>query len=349
MDSFITPSLLHNVLNDSLQQEGLNDATNRSTSLHGVLNSSDEVNAENYVPITRFASFLMCVLGIPGNVLVIAVYVRKMTTSTRVYMFALAVSDLAVCVSGIILITVKFDKISQVITLYCAHTSTMFSVFLLAFVSIERLLAVRRPHTFSLSSLRAKRALVVIAIVAAVCILVLTMARIKHYTRLRQVSLAVIIVANVVVMVSCYTLMAVTMLMKVRTARRNVGVASSTPVPGPSTVTTVTTVASNDVATADVTSSKNNSVSVIKKTTANQKTTYRFVMVLVIITLVFVACWTPLWLSDFGFAVPRELRPMYILNSVVNPFIYSVMSGMFRDDVRLFYRQVRSWLSTCHR
>ncbi|KAI0223953.1 hypothetical protein LSAT2_024967 [Lamellibrachia satsuma] len=345
MDSFITPSLLHNVLNESLQQEGLNDATNRSTSLQRVLNSSDEVNAANYVPIRRFASFLMCVLGIPGNLLVIAIYVRKMTTSTRVYMFALAVSDLAVCVSGIVLTTVKFDNISQVITLYCVHTSIMFSVFLLAFVSIERLLAVRRPHMFSLSSLRAKRALVVIAIVAAVCILVLTVARIKRYTRLRQVSLAVIIVTNVVIIVVCYTLMAVTMLLKVRTARRKVGVASSTPVPGPSTVTTV----SKRATTADFTSSKNNSVSVFKQTTANQTTTYRFVMVLFIITVVFVACWTPQWLSDVGFAVPLELRRMFILNSVVNPFIYSVMSGMFRDDVRLFYRRVRSWMSTCHR
>ena len=344
MDSFITPSLLHSVLNDSLQQEGFSDATNRSTSLQRVLNSSDTVNATNYVSITFFAGFLTCLLGIPGNVLVIAVYVRKMTTSTRVYMFALAVSDLAVCVSGIVLTTVKFDNISQVITLYCAHTSVMFSVFLLAFVSIERLLAVRRPHTFSLSSLRAKRALVVIAIAAAVCILVLTVARIKHYTRLRQVFRAVIIVANVVVMVVCYTLMAVTMLMKVRTARRNVGVARGTSVPGPSTVITVSKLA----ATADFISSKNNSVLVIKKTSANQKTMYRFIMVLFIITVIFVACWMPLWLSDVGFAVPRDLKLMYILNSVVNPFIYSVMSGMFRDDVRLFYMRVRSWLSTCH-
>ena len=349
MDSFITPSLLHNVFNDSLQQKGLNDSTNMSTSLQRVLNSSDEVNAINYVSITMFGSFIMCVLGIPGNLLVIAVYVRKITTSTRVYMFALAVSDLTVCISGIVLTTVKFDNISQVITLYCAHTSIMFSVFLLAFVSIERLLAVRRPHTFSLSSLRAKRALVVIAVAAAVCILVLTVARIKQYTRLRQVSLAVIIVANVVVMVSCYTLMAVTMLMKVRTARRNVGVASRTPVPGPSTVPAVATVVSKLAATPDVTSSKNNSVSVIKKTSANQATTYRFVTELFIITVVFVICWTPLWLSDVGFTVPRELKPMYILNSVVNPFIYSGMSGMFREDVRLFYRKVSSWLSTCHR
>ena len=347
MDSFITPHLLHNVLNDSLQQEDLNDATNRSTSLQRVLNSSDKVNATNYVSITHFAS-QMCVLGIPGNLLVIAVYVWKMTTSTRVYMFALAVSDLTVCIFGIVLTTVKFDNISQVITLYCAHTSVMFSVFLLAFVSIERLLALRRPHTFSLSSLRAKRALVVIAVAAAVCVLVVTVARIKHCTRLRQVSLAVIIVANVVVMVVCYTLMAVTMLMKVRTARRIVDVASSTPVPGPSTATTVIGVVSKDAAAVGVTSSENNSMSVTKKTTASQATSSNFFMVLFVITVVFVACWTPLWLSDVGFTVPRELIPMYILNFVVNPFIYSVMSGMFRDDVRLFYRRVRSWLTTRH-
>ena len=176
MDSFITPILLHSVLIDSLQHEGLNDATNRSTSLQRVLNSSNEVNATNYVSITHFTSFLMCVLGIPGNLLVIAVYVRKMTTSTRMHMFALAVSDLAVCIFGIVLTTVKFDNISQVITVYCGHTPVMFSFRLPPGVYVDRLLAVRRPHTFSLSSLRAKRALVVIAVVAAVCVLVLTVA-----------------------------------------------------------------------------------------------------------------------------------------------------------------------------
>ena len=40
------------------------------------------------------------------------------------------------------------------------HMSVTFSVLLLTFVLIELLLAVRRPHTFSLNSLRAKRALV---------------------------------------------------------------------------------------------------------------------------------------------------------------------------------------------
>jgi len=43
---------------------------------------------------------VICNLGLPGNLLVIAVYIVNMKTSTRVYMFALAIADLAVCVGG---------------------------------------------------------------------------------------------------------------------------------------------------------------------------------------------------------------------------------------------------------
>ena len=46
---------------------------------------------------------VVCVLGLPGNLLVIAVYLRLQTTSTRVYMFTLAVADLASCVSGVVM------------------------------------------------------------------------------------------------------------------------------------------------------------------------------------------------------------------------------------------------------
>ena len=46
---------------------------------------------------------VMCSLGLPGNLLVIAVYIRNMKTSTRVYMFALAIADSAVCVCGVLM------------------------------------------------------------------------------------------------------------------------------------------------------------------------------------------------------------------------------------------------------
>ena len=49
----------------------------------------------------NIAILIVPVLGLPGNLLCIAVYVRKMTTSTIVYMFALAVGDSSVYFCGI--------------------------------------------------------------------------------------------------------------------------------------------------------------------------------------------------------------------------------------------------------
>ena len=347
MDSFIKPTFHKQVLNESLYQQGLSYLSNGSTMQQHELNSSEEENTTNNVSIEYVGNFLMCVLGLPGNLLVITVYAWKMTTSTRVYVFALAVDDLIVCICGIVLTTVKLEYISLGIFTYGLYASVMFSVFLLAFVSIERLLAVRRPHTFSLNPLRAKRALVIIAVVAVVNAIVVTMGEVRHNIMLFQVIPAVLISATVVVMIVCYTVMAITMLMNIRTAHRNVGIAKSTPVPGPSTVPTVAYI-SNGKATADVILNKNTSVSGITKTTANQVKTYKGVSVLLIITVVFIVCWVPHWLSDIGLDVRRDGRRTFVLNSVINPFLYSVVSRMFRDDMRQFYRKVRTSLASCH-
>ena len=71
-----------------------------------VLNDNSTMN--NVIPRDEWSNItaiILCALGLPGNVLVFAVYVRKMTTSTRVYMFALAVADLVVCVCPCILLS----------------------------------------------------------------------------------------------------------------------------------------------------------------------------------------------------------------------------------------------------
>ena len=346
MDSFNTPSLQNQRLNDSIQHQTSVDFSNNSTLQYDNMNSGNFNTIDE--PTPSFASFLTCVVGIPGNVLVIAVYAWKMTTSTRVYMFALAVADLMVCICGIVLTTLKSDYISLGITMYSMHTALTFSALLLAFVSIERLLAVRRPHTFSLSSLRAKRALMAIAVAAVVFTMVETVASVKRYRLLLLVIPAVVTVTSVVVMIICYSLMAITMLMNVRYSYRNVGVSSSTPAPGPPTVPTVTYLIPDGKTRVDVTSSTNNTLSPIPKTTAKQASTYKSVSVLFINTVVFLACLLPLWLSSVGLHVPSVVRRMYILNSVVNPFMYSVVSRMFRDDVRQFYGQMRSRLASCH-
>ena len=345
MDSFNTPSLQNQRLNDSIQHQTSVDFSNNSTLQYDNMNSGNFTTIDE--PTPNFVSFLTCVVGIPGNLLVIAVYAWKMTTSTRVYMFALAVADLMVCICGIVLTTLKFDYISLGITMYILHTALTFSALLLAFVSIERLLAVRRPHTFSLSSLRAKRALVGIAVAAVVFTMVEIVASVKRYRLVLLVVPGVVTVTSVVTMIICYSLMAITMLMNVRYSYRNVGVSSSTPAPGPPTVPTVTYLIPNGKARVDVTSSTNNAFSRIPKTTAKQANTYKSVSVLFINTVVFLACLLPFWLYSVGLHVQPDVGRMFLLNSVVNPFIYSVVSRMFRDDVQQFYGQMCSSLSSC--
>ena len=164
MDHFISPTLQSGMWNHSLQESLLNDTSNETVLRHPILDNSAEGNGFTVQDklIANVFAFVTCVLGIPGNVLVIAVYVLKMTTSIRVYMFALAVADLVTCIYGIVSTTATFGYIGFEIATHCVFLTVTFSVYLLAFMAIERLLAVMRPGTFSLSLLRAKRALVAI-------------------------------------------------------------------------------------------------------------------------------------------------------------------------------------------
>ena len=88
-DSSMTPQ---HILNDSLSLT-TNNTTHRRDS-------------------TSIAIILLNALELPGNLLVFAVYVRKMTTSIRVYMFALAVADSLVCVCAVLVL-------SRIITYLC--------------------------------------------------------------------------------------------------------------------------------------------------------------------------------------------------------------------------------------
>ena len=229
------PSSSNQLFSETLQLQVLNDSSINSTMLPEIFTGSDVVNVHTTasVPINIFAAFLLCILGIPGNLIVVAAYSRKTSTSTRVYMLALAIADLVVCIIGVVWTIVEFSSINQEITKWCLHMSLAFSTLLLSFVSIERVMAVQRPHSFSLSPRRAKWALVVIALEAAFCPTVLSVARIKHYELLTRIVSASVTVSSVLVMIGCYSVMAIAMLMKVRAAHQNTGVARGTPLPGP--------------------------------------------------------------------------------------------------------------------
>ena len=86
----------------------------------------------------------------------------------------------------------------------------------------------------------------------------------------------------------------------------------------------------------------------VSKTSAKGTKKITRVLLLFVITVVFVACWLPLWLRNIGVYVFGDVAHLLVVNSVVNPFIYGVASAMFREDVRQFYRQTRSKLSACY-
>ena len=348
MEPLITPSSSNHLFSETLQLQVLSDSSMNSTMLSEIFTGSGAVNVHTtaWFPIKNLAGFLLCVMGIPGNLLVVAVYSWKTSTSTRVYMLALAVADLVVCITGVVWTTVEFNSISKEIAKWCLHMSLAFSTLLLSFVSIERLMAIRRPHSFSLSPRRAKWALVVIALMGAFCAFVLSVARVKDYELLTRIFTASVTISSVVVMIGCYSVMAMTMLMKVRAAHRNTGVARGTSLHGSAPVTTVTMELNKVIPPSDFTSRKIFPESVVKSITVKLTKTYKGVSLLFIITAVFIACWMSQWLSDIGFRIPSTAKRMYILNSVVNPFIYSAVSGMFRDDVRQFCRAMRSKLAS---
>ena len=70
----------------------------------------------------------------------------------------------------------------------------------------------------------------------------------------------------------------------------------------------------------------------------SQQKTAKGLRVLLVVTVVFIACWSPLCVAVCGLPVPSGLLYLFIVNSVINPFIYSFMSSDFRQDVRRLFR-----------
>ena len=150
----------------------------------------------------------------------------------------------------------------------------------------------------------------------------------------------------VVVMIICYFLVTVTLLKNARTARTNVGVEFAVSLPavgtsaGKETRHVDTTVCPSQVTPAQPNSSS-------KTRSEKSAKHYKNVYLLFTVTIVYIVSWLPLWLAYGGVSVPRDVQYMFIHNSVVNPFIYSIMSAMFRNDLRMFCRKTRSRLVNC--
>ena len=74
----------------------VNQSVFRNTPLESRLEGNDAITAETLIALVITSFSVVGVLVISGYVLVV-VYARKMKTSIRVYMFALAVANLALC------------------------------------------------------------------------------------------------------------------------------------------------------------------------------------------------------------------------------------------------------------
>ena len=117
-------------------------------------------------------------IGIPGNLLIILVYVHKrMKISAHIFIIGLAVTDGAVCLTRpLILFTympqlVQFRNTNQVlckITYFFVLLSLFSSVLLTAAIAIDRYFAVCRPHSHVMTTKRAK---VFVAICVVLCLI----------------------------------------------------------------------------------------------------------------------------------------------------------------------------------
>ena len=338
----------------NMESTNISHWTIDSDLLHQLSNYSaglvNDTETQRFV-IPEWSSLIMCILGLPGNLFVFAVYAVKMTSSTRVYMFALAIADSAVCVTGIVLSVGYTDIVTIYIFTETIDVATLFSVLLLTFVSIERFLAIRRPYTFNLHSLRAKKSLGCIALATGIFETVVLILDFTGNGAIFDDLVVVVLLSCFTVMVTCYTLIAVSLLQKARASKVKTGVMNrtySSPQPGTSTQNRATT-STGVTPTLHLSETTSVAVTETNKATAAQAKNYRGVLLLFLITVVFVVSYLPLWLSNTGVSIPPHITRLFLLSSVANPYIYGFASPMFREDVRDFFQIIRDWLTAyCH-
>ena len=296
---------------------------------------------------------LMCALGIPGNVFVAVVYSQTLNTSTRVYMFALAVVDTLVCLSVIVYTDRRLGRVVKLLAFFALNVSVVFSVLVLTFVAMERYVAVCRPLVFSVSVRRAKIALTVITAVTFALGTMVTIVRLFELELLYRVLCAMLVITCVVVIVVCYILLALSLIRRVRLAKVQHGIQSIQTQPGQAdelaSPKAATASCTTSTATSTLTLRERQQLTATKSKEAREIQARKDVLLMFVITLVFIICWTPFQLKGLvELPVSADLKRIYTINSVVNPFIYSFISSMFRGDVRLFYRKMCAKITTCY-
>ena len=116
---------------------------NVSNDSFGFTKDTPTVNTD-YINI---AILILCSLGLPGNLLVIVVYVRHMASFLWVHMLALPSADSAVNMDAVILATDPTIVFARDAVLSVLNVALTFPMLLLVFVAIERLTAIVENST----------------------------------------------------------------------------------------------------------------------------------------------------------------------------------------------------------
>ena len=407
-----------------------------------VKNSSSET-----LFIITFVDFIitsLCALGTPGNLFVVFVYLRNMTTALRTYMFALGVADTLTCVPFIILqmrrLGIGDDRLFAFIADILV-SSRVFSSLMLVYLSVDRFLFAIRPHTFGRSIRKAKVALVTIAIVSVLYTALLKVTQLSGLQQVHVIIAAFFAHLCFATVIMSYSLLAVTLLKRMRAALRKIDVAAlvggifsrstftshltnlitpnvsvmppveldtrgitsapmtSKPSEGatfsrsmftshltklitpnmsvlppmqPDTrgITSAPMTAkpsegatfSRSMFTSHLTNLTTPNMSVLQpvqpdtrgftsapmtakpvKAQPKKRTT----LTMFVVTASNALLWMPFFLKNYGFSLPEEFTRVFTINSVVNPYIYLCVSPMYRSDVLLVYRAIRSRLIIC--
>ena len=336
---------------------GINDTNDNWTSLDesGWNDTSTSPPWSLTMDTLGLCMFVTVIVGIPGNVLVIAVYARKLTSSVRMYMVTLAVTDIIICLSyaATAAMGASLKKDPIYLTLWSLFNFCVeFSLLVLTLTAVERYWSIARPHSFTFSPRRGK-----VALVATAAFALATMVAIKMWTafnlkKIAKFHMMIHLGLCTLIILVMYTLLGRKLLMRLRRRKTqlnplatSVAITQTTDGVPPTTLATLSVpqTPSSHHLTSDPSSSGVSPRAIVKTAAVNKQTQEaKAALMLFVVTAVFLACWVPVWIQMFGVHLPRDVQRIYVIQSVVNPAIYGCMSKTFRDDVRQFCANCRS-------
>ena len=359
---------------------------------------------------------IICI-GLPGNVLVIIIYMYRLTSSTRIYMFAVAIADMTVLLAFIVRGVFNLILVNNKSVLICIMARFPLSVMslalgytccILSYVAVERCLAVVRSNTFRLEAKRAKRFCGVAVghtFLQNGVIIIYSWTDNNKSGWLRFLVVILFSIPTIAIVVS-YSVMIVFLKKRtnkvdinsshIRSDNRNMNdvimnqespterrmkknehmtepvptieittyddpvnmVNISTervkrglppPMPNERAHSSCSSIPNIDNRQNDL-PQRNNTLAInvgsaqeikdvqkLKKRTSFDRVTY----MLVLVTASFLLLWIPACVSTLGLTLPDYLRNSYLINSVINPFIYSFMSTEFRQYVKELRRKIQ--------